>query len=73
MIFSAIKSLFTIKMELYYDIKYVNHDFRMVHSMADMITNKQLTDCSLVAEGKTLRAHRVVLAAASEYLLVSSH
>lgn len=57
-------------MEIHYDVKYINHDYRMIHSIADMVTNSQLTDCALVAEGKTLRAHRVILGAASDYLLV---
>lgn len=36
-------------------------------NLLDLVAEDQYTDCCLVAEGKSVYAHRVILAAASSY------
>lgn len=57
---------------LVFDIQYDYHDFDQIHTMAELLCERKLTDCKLMAEGKSINAHRLVLAAASPFFLVSS-
>ena len=55
-----------------FDVEWGNHDFDQLHTIAELLCDKKLTDCKFVVEGKTILAHRLVLAAASPFFLVSS-
>jgi hypothetical protein len=57
-------------MEEQYEVKNPNHDFLQINFISKMLIDDKLTDCSLIADGKTLRVHRLILAASSPYFLV---
>lgn len=56
---------------LKFDVSWKQHDFDQNHAIADLLCANMLTDCKLISEGKTIDVHRLVLAAASPFFLVS--
>lgn len=54
-----------------FKISWKNHENRQINSIAQLLFNDKFTDCTLAAEGKNIRAHKVILSSASTYFLVS--
>ena len=53
------------------EVQWEHHSSELVQSLASFLTEGVLQDVTLVAsEGKRIRAHRVILAASSEYFKV---
>ena len=53
------------------EVLWEHHSSELVQSLASFLTEGVLQDVTLVAsEGKRIRAHRVILAASSEYFKV---
>lgn len=54
-----------------YKIKWNNHKSFVTWQYLDLLRENKFTDCTIATEGQSLKAHRIVLAAASPYFLVS--
>jgi len=50
-----------------YCLKWSNYGLNVTSSFKSLLANEELVDVSLSAQGKTLKAHKVVLSACSEY------
>lgn len=48
-------------------LKWNNHQSTLISQFDTLLENETLVDCTLAAEGKYLRAHKVVLSACSPY------
>ncbi|XP_072767119.1 uncharacterized protein [Anoplolepis gracilipes] len=56
-------------------LRWNNHQSTLIQNFDTLLENGTLVDCTLAAEGKTLKAHKVVLSACSPYFecLLSEH
>lgn len=56
-------------------LRWNNHQSTLISVFDSLLENEKLVDCTLAAEGKLLRAHKVVLSACSPYFesLLSRH
>lgn len=52
-------------------LRWNNHQSTLVSVFDNLLENGTLVDCTLFAEGKFLKAHKVVLSACSPYFEVS--
>jgi len=53
-------------------LRWNNHQSTLISVFDTLLENETLVDCTLAAEGKFLKAHKVVLSACSPYFAVSS-
>lgn len=53
-------------------IKWKNHQNQQISSISQIFSWKFFSDVSLIAEGKSISCHKVILASASDYFLVSN-
>lgn len=53
-------------------LRWNNHQSTLISVFDTLLENGTLVDCTLAAEGKFLKAHKVVLSACSPYFAVSS-
>ena len=51
-------------------LEWVGHSGQLVDGVSELLDASQLVDVTLMAEGKKLRAHRLILSAASTYFRV---
>uniref|UniRef100_T1GTQ4 BTB domain-containing protein n=1 Tax=Megaselia scalaris TaxID=36166 RepID=T1GTQ4_MEGSC len=51
----------------YCNLRYSNHQSDLIFGIGELLFNNNLVDCTLAAEGKFLKAHKVVLSACSPY------
>ena len=51
-------------------LEWSNHAFEVMDRLSKLLTKNILLDVTLAAEGKFLRAHKIVLAAVSKYFEV---
>lgn len=54
-------------------LRWNNHQSTLISVFDTLLENETLVDCTLAAEGKFLKAHKVVLSACSPYFAVSIH
>lgn len=54
-------------------LRWNNHQSTLISVFDTLLENGTLVDCTLAAEGKFLKAHKVVLSACSPYFAVSIH
>jgi len=52
-------------------LRWNNHQSTLIQNFDTLLESGTLVDCTLAAEGKTLKAHKVVLSACSPYFEVS--
>ena len=52
-------------------LRWNNHQSTLISVFDTLLENETLVDCTLAAEGKFLKAHKVVLSACSPYFAVS--
>ena len=52
-------------------LQWSQHSQEMVEKLSSLLSRQSLLDITLAAEGKQIRAHKVVLAAASQYFEVT--
>ena len=52
-------------------LRWNNHQSTLISVFDTLLENGTLVDCTLAAEGKFLKAHKVVLSACSPYFAVS--
>lgn len=52
-------------------LRWNNHQSTLISVFDNLLENGTLVDCTLAAEGKFLKAHKVVLCACSPYFAVS--
>lgn len=52
-------------------LKWNNHQSTLIQNFDTLLVSGTLVDCTLAAEGKYLKAHKVVLSACSPYFEVS--
>lgn len=52
-------------------LEWQDHSVNLVKSMSDLLDNRCLLDLVISAEGKQVKAHRLVMAAASDFFKVS--
>jgi hypothetical protein len=53
-------------------LEWLNHSSQLLEGVSELLTCQDLLDVTISAEGKKLRAHRVILSAASAYFKVSN-
>lgn len=53
-------------------LRWNNHQSTLISVFDTLLENGTLVDCTLAAEGKFLRAHKVVLSACSPFFAVST-
>lgn len=53
-----------------YCLRWNNHQSTLIQNFDTLLESGTLVDCTLAAEGKTLKAHKVVLSACSPYFEV---
>ena len=51
-------------------LEWSNHAFEVMDRLSKLLSKNILLDVTLAAEGKSLRAHKIVLAAVSKYFEV---
>ncbi len=51
-------------------LEWSRHPIELADGISRLLESRQLLDVTLSAEGKQIKAHRIVLAAASEYFKV---
>jgi len=51
-------------------LEWVGHSGQLVQGVSELLDAAQLVDVTIMAEGKKLRAHRLILSAASTYFKV---
>lgn len=54
-------------------LRWNNHQSTLISVFDTLLENGTLVDCTLAAEGKFIRAHKVVLSACSPYFAVSTN
>lgn len=54
-------------------VKWRNHKETMTEHFFEMLHTNNLTDCAISADGRSISAHRLILAAASPYFRVSKY
>lgn len=54
-------------------LRWNNHQSTLISVFDNLLENNILVDCTLAAEGRYIKAHKVVLCACSPYLEVSSY
>ena len=52
-------------------LDWAGHSGQLITGVSDLLKHKTLLDVTLSAEGKQIRAHKVILASASSYFRVS--
>lgn len=52
-------------------LRWNNHQSTLISVFDTLLEKETLVDCTLAAEGKSLKAHKVVLSACSPYFAVS--
>ena len=52
-------------------LEWVNHSCQLLEGVSQLFDSSELLDVTVTAEGKKIRAHRVILSAASTYFRVS--
>ena len=52
-------------------LEWVNHSSQLLDGVSELLNSEDLLDVTITAEGKKIRAHRVILSAASSYFKVS--
>lgn len=55
-----------------YCLKWNNHQTTLLSVLSGLMDSEKLADCILSAEGKSIKAHQVVISACSPYLEVNS-
>lgn len=55
----------------YFNLKWSKYGSEMLSRISALLYNPNLVDCTLCAEGKFLKVHRILLAACSPYFEVS--
>lgn len=54
-----------------FNLKWAGHHSEILSGIGNMINSNIFVDCSLSAEGKSLKAHKIILSACSPYFAVS--
>ena len=54
----------------FYDFRWNNHPVNLVSGFSGLFSNERLTDVTLAAEGRHLKAHKMLLSACSDYFQV---
>ena len=52
-------------------LEWINHPVQLLEGVSDLLKASKLVDVTITAEGKKIRAHRLILSAASTYFRVS--
>lgn len=55
----------------HYILRCENHHSKLSSRISELLSTNNLVDCTLAAEGKFLKAHRVILSVSSPYFAVS--
>lgn len=55
-----------------YSLKWNSHKSTVMSAFTCLFENEKHADCTLAAEGKLIKAHKVMISACSPYLEVSS-
>ena len=53
-------------------LEWVDHSVQLLEGVSDLLKGSKLVDVTITAEGKKIKAHRLILSAASTYFRVSS-
>jgi broad-like protein len=51
-------------------LEWLNHSCQLLEGVSDLFDSAELVDVTVTAEGRKIRAHRVILSAASTYFRV---
>ena len=51
-------------------LEWVDHSVQLLEGVSDLLKASKLVDVTITAEGKKIRAHRLILSAASTYFRV---
>jgi len=52
-------------------LSWTSHSSQLIDGIAEILDKNELLDVTLTAEGKQIRAHKIILSAASTYFRVS--
>lgn len=56
-----------VRPQRYFSLKWNNFENQLLLSFSDLYMSKEFTDISLICEGKTVRAHKIILSMCSPY------
>lgn len=68
---SHFENSFNMEEDQQFCLRWNNHQSTLISVFDTLLENGTLVDCTLAAEGKFLKAHKVVLSACSPYFAVS--